>query len=896
MIARLRALVIRLFGAVFRRASDDGLDEELRSHLEMAIEWNLRRGLTPGEARRQALLDFGGVEKTRENYREQRGLPMVQSIVQDLRHGLRLLAANRSFTAMAVVSLALGIGANTAIFSLLYALLLRPLPVPNPGGLVQVKIRVAGNVSDSFSYPVIRALADRKDVFAALGGFSGETFRVGSADAPVRTPGSMVSGGFFAALELTPAVGRLLIPEDDRPGAPPAAVISDAYWERQFQRSPSAIGATLLMGGHAVPIVGVTPAGFTGANVGEVTDLTLTFQAVSQLYPEGGGRLDAGNQFNRILARPVPGLSLPQARARLQVIWPSMASVSVTTKTPPKRREAMLASTLDLAAGGTGWTPLRNQYSKPLSVLMGISALVLLLACVNVANLLLARSAARGREFAIRLAIGAGRGRVVRQLLVESLLLSFIGSALGLVVAQFGSKLLLAQVSQSLKLDVGVNLQVLGFAIGAAVLTGVLFGLAPALRSAAGGASLAMRTASSSGQSRGSMAWLLITAQVSLSLLLVIGAGLFVRTLRNLRAVDPGFRHEGVLMVDVDGRRIVPGGTEASARRAALFRDGLDSISKLRGVSSAAVSNFTPISGGYWSGPVHVNGQSVSEESVVFFAVSPGFFRSLGIPLKTGRDFSMRDDGTGMPTAIVNEELARRLLPGGGNPLGQLVSETDSPNWKNMEIVGVVGDSRPYSLREGLRPGIYVPFFQLPAEQLGYGTFEIQASGSLSDVSVEVSQTLGRLTPGEPVKVRAFTAQVENSIRREIVMAQLAGFFGVVALLLAAVGLYGLLAYSVAQRTSEIGIRIALGANSFAVVRMMLGQGMRPVAAGIAIGLPLAWWACRFVSTLLYGMKTFDAITIAGAVATLSLVALAAGFVPARRAAKVDPMVALRED
>jgi putative ABC transport system permease protein len=898
MRERFRALAVRAYAWLFRPGSDAALEDELQSHLDMAVEWHLRHGLTPEHARRQALLDFGGVQQTRENYRDQRGLPMLESTLQDLRHGLRLLAANRGFTAMAVLSLALGIGANTAIFSLLYALLLRPLPVPNPGGLVQVHINIAGKSIDSFSYPVIVALAERKDAFSALGGFCAATFTVGPPSGPVRTSGAWVSGGFFPALQLTPAAGRLLLPDDDRPGAPPVAVITDAYWNRVFQRSPHAVGSSILIEGHPVTIVGVAPPGFTGADVGVVADLTLAFQALPQLYPDPSrrGLLGANNQYIRIVARPAAGLSIAQARARLQVIWPAMAAVSMNPQTPAKRREAMLASTLDLAAGGTGWTPLRNQYSKPLFVLMAISALVLLLACTNVANLLLARSAARRREFSIRLAIGAGRPRVIRQLLVESLLLSFLGAALGLVVAQFGSKLLLTQVSQTVQLDVGLNLRVLAFAMAVAVLTGVLFGLAPAFRSTGGGAGLAIRTASSSGQSSGRLAWLLVTVQVALSLLLLIAAGLFTRTLYNLQSVDPGFRHEGVLMVDVDARSIVHGGAEADARVAAVFRDGLDAVSGLPGVSAAAFSNVTPISGGYWSQAVQLNGQALSEEDAIFFAVSPGFFNALSIPLQTGRDFSVRDDASAPPAAIVNEEFVRRLTPAGRPPLGQLVSATDSRFWKNMQIVGVVANSRPYSLREPLRPCIYVPFFQQSPDRIGFGTFEVKAAGSLSAVTTEIAQTLGRQVPGVPLKVRPFTAQVEASIRREILMARLAGFFGILALLLAAIGLYGLLAYAVAQRTSEVGIRIALGAEPRAVERMMLARGMRPVAAGILLGLPVAWWACRFVSAMLYGMKPFDAATIAAAVGVLTLVALAAGFVPARRAAKVDPMVALRQD
>jgi predicted permease len=893
MIALLRAFAIRVIGSLLRRRTD--VDEELRSHLEMAIEWNLRQGLTPEEARRRALLDLGGIERTKELYRDQGGLPMLESVLQDARYGLRMLAANRSFTAMAVLSLALGIGANTAIFSLLYALLLRPLPVPNPGELLQVKITIAGKEYESFSYPVIRALGERKNIFAALGGFSGAILAVGAPSDAVRTSGAWVSGGFFPALQLTPAAGRLLREDDDRPGAPPVAVITDAYWDRVFQRSPDAVGATLLVEGHPVTVVGVAPPGFTGANVGEDADLTLPFQAMPQLFPRSEG-LQAGNQYNRILARPAQGLAPEQVRARLKVAWPAMASVSATPKMPAKRREAMLASTLDVEAGGTGWTPLRNQYTKPLTVLMAISALVLLLACINVANLLLARSAARGREFAIRAAIGAGRARVIRQLLIESLLLSFLGSALGLMVARAGSTLLLTRVSQSIQLDAGLNLPVLGFAVAVAALSGVLFGLAPALRSSSGGANLALRTGSASGQTRGGLVRLLVTMQVAVSLLLLIGAGLFTRTLRNLQEVDPGFRHEGVLMADVDSRQVVRGGAEANSRRAAMFRDGLEALSGLHGVSAAAVSNYTPISGGYWSQMVQVRSQAASDEEAIFFAVSPGFFAALSMPFKMGRDFSMRDDGSAPPVAIVNEEFVRRFLRGDRNALGELVSASDSQLWKNMQIVGVVANSRPYSLREAVRPCVYVPFFQQPTDRIGFGTFEVKVSGSLRSVGTAIEKTLMAQVSGLPITARPFTTQVEGSMRREILMAELAGFFGVLALILAAVGLYGLLAYTVARRTSEVGIRIALGARASAVVWMMLAQGMRPVAAGVLVGLPVAWWACRFVAALLYGMRPFDAVTIVGAVATLGLVALGAAWVPARRAAKVDPMVALRQE
>ncbi len=898
MFARLRALAIRIFASFFKRGADEALDDELQSHLEMAIEWNLRQGLTPEQARVRALADFGGVERTRQNYRDQRGLPMLETTLQDLRYGFRMLAANRSFTAMAVASLALGIGANTAIFSLLYALLLRPLPVPASGELVQVMITVDGRQSDSFSYPMIRALADRKDVFASLGGYSGATLRVGPQSAAARTSGAWVSGGFFTALRLTPAAGRLLSPDDDQPGAPLAAVLTDAFWDRAFQRNPAVVGSTLLIEGQPATVIGVTPRGFTGANVGEVADITMTFQSMAQLFPDRQGLLQAGNHYNRILARRAPGVSFEQARAMLKVIWPPMAEISVGPNAPTKRRVAMLASTLDLAPGGTGWTPLRNQYSKPLYILMVTSALVLLLACTNVANLLLARSTARRREFAIRLAIGAGRARLIRQLLLESLLLAAIGAALGLLLAQFGSRLLLAEVSKSIQLDVGLNLPVLGFTMTVSTLVGLLFGLAPALRATSRNQTPALRTTKESGQSRGRLTWILVTVQVVLSLLLLIVAGLFTRSLRNILSVDPGFRHESVLMADIDVRGVIHGEPDsASTRGETLFREGLEAISGLRGVSAVALSNFTPVSGGFWSQAVAVNGQATGDEPA-FFAISPGYFAALGIPVRMGSDFSKRDVTGAAPVAVVNEEFVRRYLRElAGNPLGQVVSASDSRFWKNMEIVGVAANSAVYSLRAGARPCVYVPFFQQSPERIRFGTFEVRTQGSPSALSADLIRTLGNQFPGATPKVRTFTSQVEDSIRPQFLVARLAGSFGILALTLAAVGLYGLIAYCVAQRTSEVGIRMALGAEPNAVVRMMLASGMRPVAAGIAAGLPIAWWACRFVSAeMLYGLEPFDPMTISIAALTLALVTLAAGLWPASRAAKVDPVVALRQE
>jgi putative ABC transport system permease protein len=875
---------------------DEKLDKELRFHLAQQIDAYVEAGMTREEAKRRANFEFGGVEQVKEECRESRSWYAAAAVLRDLGYGLRLLRRNPAFSAVAVLSIALGIGANTAIFSVIEALLLRSLPVPHPEHLLQVQMVVNGRSSDSFSYPVIQALSERKDVFASLGGFSGNTYSVGPVETPLRVPGSLVSGGFFAALELQPAAGRLLVPEDDLPGAALVAVISDRYWERNYQRDPSAIGSALLVEGQPTTIVGVTPAGFTGANVGEISDLTMTFQALPRLTPSRAGLLQAGN-FNRILARSAPGLSAKEVGARLQVAWPGMASVAVSPTAPPERRQALLQSTLEVQPGGAGWTPLRSQYQAPLYVLMSITGLVLLVACANVANLLLARSSARRREIAIRLAIGASRGRIVRQLLIESLVLAGLGAALGVALARFGSELLLRLVSgpQPIRLDVGLNGQVLAFTLGLTVLTGVLFGLAPAFQATAAGPGEALK---GSGRvvtgARGGMTSALVALQTALSVVLLIAAGLFVRTMRNLQAIDPGFRHEGVLMLDLDPRQALRAtGSQGDARVAGVFREGLEAVTQLSGVTAVGLSNYTPVSGGFWSQQVLVNGQRVGEEDAPFFAVSPGFFAVLRMRLAAGRDFTLRDDERAPAVVIVNEEFVRRFIPA-GRALGQRVSVASSRYWQDMEIVGVVSNAAHYSLREPLRPSVFVPFFQQAPDRMAFGTFEIRGAGSLGALASAVETAIRRKLPGVPVKTRSFTAQVENSIRREILMAQLAGFFGVLALALGAIGLYGLLSYKVTQRTSEIGIRMALGARRTQVVWMVLSSGLRLVGIGLAIGLPAALWASRLVAGMLYGLSPMDAPTIAAAVIVLVATGVAAGFVPARRASRVEPMAALR--
>jgi predicted permease len=876
---------------------DDALDKELRFHLAQQVDDYVAAGMSREEAERRARIELGGVEQVKEECRESRSGYVAAGVLRDVGYALRLLGRSPAFTAAAVLSVALGIGANTAIFSIVEALLLRTMPVPHPERLVQLQVVVGGRAGDSFSYPMIRALGERKDVFASLGGFTGNGFSVGPADVAVRVPGSLVSGGFFVALELQPAAGRLLVPEDDEPGAALVAVISESYWRRQFQHEVRAVGSTLVVEGRPVTIVGVMPAGFNGATPGEPVDLVMSYQALPQLQPERGGLLRAGNHFSRILARPATGLTPRQVTERLAVVWPSLVEVGIPAQAPPERRQAMLQSALRVVPGGTGWTPLRGQYQKPLGVLMGLTSLVLVVACANVANLLLARSAARRREIAVRLAIGASRARVVRQLLIESLLLAGIGAVLGVALARGGSSLLLRLVAdpQLLRLGVGLNLSVLGFTLATTLLTGVLFGLAPAFRatSEGPGAALAGARRGVTGV-RDRLASGLVAAQTALAVVLLVGAGLLVRTLLNLRAVDPGFRHAGVLMLDVNPRQAWrAAGNAGDARVAAFFREGLEELARIPGVTAAGLSNFTPVSGGFWSQQVLVNGQRVAEGEPPFFAVAPGFFAALQLRLHAGRDFTLSDDGKAPAVAIVNESFARRYLRA-GEALGQRVTAADSRFWQDMEVIGVVSDAAHYSLREPARPCVFVPFFQQAPDRIGFGTFEIRGEGSLAAIASAVEAVIGPKLPGATVKTRSFTAQVESSIRSERLTAQLAGFFGLLALALGAIGLYGLLAYQVAQRTGEIGVRIALGARRSQVIWMVLRGGLRLVGIGLAVGVPAALLASRLLTGMLFGLTPTDAPTVAIATAVLGLAGIAAGVLPARRAARVEPMAALR--
>lgn len=855
----------------FRRAEERDMQEELESLAEMA---------EPGE--------LGNLTRAAEERREVWGWTWLERLGQDLRYALRNMRHSPGFTATAIVSLALGIGANTAIFSLIDALMLRWLPVRDPQELVLVTFQPAGarGFGDTFSYAIARALAEENDIFAGAAGFGYASFHVDTAGTVSKLQGAWVTGGYYETLGLIPAAGRLLAREDDEPGRQLVAVISHGYWERQFARNPNVIGQTLRLDGVPVTIIGVSPAGFVGANVGTVADITLPIASLPRVNPEAAPLLGAGNFWMRVLARPRADISIPHANARLASVWHQISERVVSPNWPPSRRKEFAEATFQLTEGGTGWTYLRQIYRKPLLVLMAVVALVLLIACANVANLLLARATVRQREIAIRLAIGAGRGRIIRQLLTESTLLSLIGAVLGIQLAWLCGRFLVSTISSDsfpVVFDFTPNWHVLGFTTAVAIGTGIIFGLAPAFQTTAAGPSpILKRDEIRTGRSRSRLLSFLLSLQIALSLLLLIGAGLFVRTLQNLHRLDPGFKREGVLLANVEGRGTI------------FTKDLPDELQRLPGIISTSIATHTPLSGSTWSEPAVPKGQTLPErDNAHFIGAGPRFFETLQTPLIAGREFDERDRGSEPTVAVVNEEFAKRHFPG-RSPVGEHLSARVRGRLANVEIVGLAKNMNLAGLRVASPPTVYVPHLQLTGD--APATLLIRASGSMAQVAAGLREELKTRMPHAPVEIRLLSEQVNAAMVRERMMATLAGGFGVLALILASVGIYGLLAFSVARRTREMGIRIALGAQRNAVVIMIIKDAMRLVAFGGLAGALMASAASQWVQSMLFGLTPTDPGTTAGAALLLTLAALLAAYLPARRVLRLEAITALRHE
>ena len=818
---------------------------------------------------------------------------------QNLRYVVRVLAKNPGFTTVAILSLALGIGANTAIFTLINALLLRELPVRQPERIVQLSLlRHDGKLP--FSYPMFREVERNQRVFTGLFGWGN------SSGTNVEVRGVLelnrvvtVTGKAYSELGATPVLGRLLTPEDCDPGSATnaqVAVIGYEFWQRRFGGALDVVGTRIRVEGHPFTIVGVTRKWFTGLSTGEPPEVTLPVTAESLLGSLPN--LDSRSiLWLGVFGRLKDGVSIEQARAQLQSFWPDVLLATVTTQTPGLRRQTFLSMGLEVAPAARGRrSDLRDQFARPLYVLAGIVGLILLVACVNLANLMLARAAARSHEMSVRVAIGASRASLILQVLTESLALSLAGALLGLAFAFWGSRLLLLMMTAGnpllISLDLSPDVHVLVLTVSVAVVTGLLFGLAPAWRcSRQDPAAALQQNVRGSSRGAGALGKTLVIAQVSLSLILLLGAGLFVRSFERLRSIDTGFQKQNVLEI---GLNPVPRGYEKldlnSYRRELIHR-----ISNLPGVVSVAFSE-SPIPGSQdWNrdsistlAEASINAHLMANT----IRVSPNFFRTAGIALVQGRDFNDTDDEHHPRLAVVSRSLAKRLFPG-GDVVGQTIRFSIMPEYQSIQIVGVADDARILSLRDATLPILYLCAFQ---EQTQAGNFVVRTTQSPEALAASARREIDSLGHEYALQTRTVSQIITEDLVEERVTALLSGFFAALALLLASIGLYGLMSYAVTRRTREIGVRVAMGAQRENILWMVLRETLTLALLGIAIGIPAALVASRLIATMLFGITPTDLPTMAVVSALLLAVAAFAGYLPARRASTIDPIHALRTE
>jgi len=894
------------FVALFRRPKTiEDLEEEIRTHLQMEEQENRESGMSPAEARDAARRRFGNVALAQQKSREMWACNWIESLWQDLGFGLRQLMRSPGFTAIAVLTLALGIGANTAIFQLLDAVRLRSLPVTNPEELTLLHLAdlPGKRGSQETAYPALNNplweyIRDHQTVFSQVLAWSPTMLGITEGDHERLVRGLWVSGDFFHVLGVRPAVGRLFSSADDLPvcGAS-GVVVSYAFWRDQLGGDPHTVGRTLTIGRHPVPIVGVTRVGFTGPEVGHSFDVAVPICSQAAYWTDGNWLDSSTDWWLTVMGRLKPSISLAQANAGLKSFSRAAFEASLRKDYPTENVRDYLRFELVADSAPGGVSLLRNMYENPLWMLLGLGGVVLLIACANLANLMLARGSARVQELAVRLSLGATRGRLIWQLLWESVPLIVVGAASGLALARVLGKYLVTLLStqgDSLFVDLHPDWRVLGFTSILATVAALLFGLVPAFRASSLAPSEAMKSGSlrAGGMQESSrLRRALVVAQVALSLVLVTGAVLFARTLGNLLTVDAGFREDSILIAQLDLSRLdLP-----VVRRIASKQEILDQIRGVPGAEGAAEVGIVPLSGNSIDNRVWADGEDrQSGFDPNFNSVGDGYFKTLGIPLLSGRDFDEKDTVTSPKVAIVNEEFARRFS-NGANPVGLRIRREATPSDPEMvfEIVGMVKNSKYNNLRESFRPIVYLSITQgqspSPFEQV-----MIHSTLPLPMLTSRIKQVVSKRSPDINVAFSVFKIQIEESLLPEKLMAALSGFFGILAGLLTAVGLYGVISFLVARRTHEIGIRMALGAGKRQVLSSILRETLMLTVLGIGVGLPITFGVARLIASMLFGVRPYDPATLTMAACALCGVGLAAAYIPARRAAQVDPLMALR--
>ncbi|HJU43455.1 MAG TPA: ABC transporter permease [Vicinamibacterales bacterium] len=900
---------MRLLKYLRRGRRDEDAAREIASYIAIETDDNIARGMSPQAAHDAAVRKFGNATRVREEIYWMNTLRPIDTIWQDLKFAMRLLQRDKGFALAAILSLGLGIGANTAIFQLLDAVRLRSLPVERPEELAEVLFPPGTSRRGAFTgrrpnltYPLFDEIRRRQQVFSGVFAWGVSRFNTAVGGEVRRIEGLWASGEMFSVLGLKPAIGRFYTPDEDRPGCgSPGAVLSYAYWQREFGGAPSALQQTVRLERVTFDIIGVAPPDFFGLDVGRRFDVAIPLCADRLIQGDGEGRQSKRDWWwLAAIGRLAPGRTVEQAADHLASLSPDMALATLPPDFPGDDERLYKEAKLTAMPASSGVSGIRQQFGEPLTVLLGATGLVLLIACANLANLLLARASAREREMAVRLAIGAARRRLVAQLLVESILLAVAGTLLGVLVARGLTTILIAQLSAGLGtvfIDLTWNPQMLAFTAAVTAIACVLFGLAPALKATALSPALALRAGGrglTMSRERFGVRRLLVVTQVALSLVLLLGALLFSRTLYNLLHIDTGFDRR-VLVAFLSDESLA-----GDVDRGRLIRDDIRArLAAIPGVEQVAQTDYVPLGGSYSNDSVYVellSGQMSDKVLANFSSVGQDYFRILHVPIVRGRDFDERDTRQSPPVAIVNETFVRKAL-NGADPIGRVIRVESAPNVpaRSWQIVGVSGDAKHTDLRDDFEPVVVLPATQT-TEAGDWVRFIIRSRGDTDRIVPAVVQKVAEVNSSIDIEFSVLSDTIRNTLVRERLMAALSAAFGLLAGLLAAVGLYGVMSYTVSRRSNEIGIRLAMGARAVDVLKMVIAEAGWLVGIGVAIGVGLGLGAAKAASALLFGLRPTDPVTLASAMALLIFIGLLASYLPARRASKLDPMTTLRQE